>query len=133
MKRRWLVTSASLSRCLEWGGIEGRCGTVAWLQFLGLWYAVQKTSTGSRCLTYNVTVGSEPGEYRLEQVSEHPVLGVASVDNKYHYTGELRLTADVPAKMTVNFPLSESLSLHPLQPVSYSTTALLQILHLIPL
>ncbi|BET02236.1 Apolipoprotein [Nesidiocoris tenuis] len=75
-------------------------------KFLGVWYAVQKTSTGSRCLTYNFTTGPEPGEYLLEQVSEHPVLGVASVDNKYHYTGELKASADVPARMSVKFPLS---------------------------
>lgn len=75
-------------------------------KFLGLWYAIQKTSTGSRCLTYNFTVGAEPGEYLLEQVSEHPVLGVASVDNKYHYTGELKASSDIPAKLSVKFPLS---------------------------
>ncbi|XP_073973666.1 apolipoprotein D-like [Rhodnius prolixus] len=75
-------------------------------KFLGVWYAIQKTSTGSRCLTYNFTVGAEPGEYLLEQVSEHPVLGVASVDNKYHYTGELKASSDIPAKMSVKFPLS---------------------------
>lgn len=75
-------------------------------RFLGLWYAIQKTSTGSRCLTYNFTTAGEPGEYLLEQVSEHPVLGVASVDNKYHYTGELKANPDVPAKMTVKFPLN---------------------------
>lgn len=75
-------------------------------KFLGVWYAIQKTSTGSRCLTYNFTLGEEPGEYNLEQVSEHPVLGVASVDNKYHYTGHLKANSDVPAKMTVKFPLS---------------------------
>nr|AQM58296.1 lipocalin-like protein 1 [Pristhesancus plagipennis] len=75
-------------------------------KFLGLWYAIQKTSTGSRCLTYNFTVGEEPGEYLLEQVSEHPVLGIASVDNKYHYTGSLKASSDIPAKMSVKFPLS---------------------------
>ncbi|XP_014258428.1 apolipoprotein D-like [Cimex lectularius] len=75
-------------------------------QFLGLWYAIQKTSTGSRCLTYNFTVGEEPGEYFIEQVSEHPVLGIASVDNKYHYTGSLKASLDAPARMTVKFPLN---------------------------
>uniref|UniRef100_A0A146KUD1 Apolipoprotein D n=1 Tax=Lygus hesperus TaxID=30085 RepID=A0A146KUD1_LYGHE len=75
-------------------------------KFLGLWYGIQKTSTGSRCLTYNFTLGEEPGEYLLEQVSEHPVLGVASVDNKYHYTGQLKASSEVPARMSVKFPLN---------------------------
>lgn len=77
-------------------------------QFLGKWYVMQKTSTGSRCLLYNFTASSEPNEYDLEQVSEHPVLGLASVDNKYHYTGHLVVpSSDTPAKMTVKFPLSK--------------------------
>lgn len=79
-----------------------------YFQFLGKWYVMQKTSTGSRCLLYNFTASSEPNEYDLEQVSEHPVLGLASVDNKYHYTGHLVVpSSDTPAKMTVKFPLSK--------------------------
>jgi len=91
----------------------GGCPTVEPLvdfemsKFLGKWYVIQKTSTGSRCVTYNFTASSEPHEYNLEQVSEHPVLGLASVDNKYHYTGHLTVPSmDTPAKMTVKFPLS---------------------------
>ncbi|XP_054261456.1 apolipoprotein D-like [Macrosteles quadrilineatus] len=76
-------------------------------KFLGKWYVIQKTSTSSRCLTYNFTESSEPYEYDLEQVSEHPILGLASVDNKYHYTGHLTVPApETPAKMVVKFPLS---------------------------
>ncbi|XP_046681846.1 apolipoprotein D-like [Homalodisca vitripennis] len=91
----------------------GGCPTVEPLndfsmsRFLGKWYVIQKTSTGSRCLTYNFTTAEEPNEYNLEQVSEHPVLGLASVDNKYHYTGHLVVPSlDTPAKMVVKFPLS---------------------------
>ncbi|XP_054280806.1 apolipoprotein D-like [Macrosteles quadrilineatus] len=76
-------------------------------KFLGKWYVIQKTSTSSRCLTYNFTATSASNEYDLEQVSEHPILGLASVDNKYHYTGHLTVpSADTPAKMVVKFPLS---------------------------
>nr|WJZ69071.1 apolipoprotein D-like protein 9 [Nilaparvata lugens] len=76
-------------------------------RLLGKWYVIQKTSTGSRCLTYNFTETSEPHQYKVEQVSEHPVLGLASVDNKYHYTGVINVPhKDVPAKMVVQFPLS---------------------------
>ncbi|RZF42632.1 hypothetical protein LSTR_LSTR001427 [Laodelphax striatellus] len=76
-------------------------------KLLGKWYVIQKTSTGSRCLTYNFTETSEPYQYKVEQVSEHPILGLASVDNKYHYTGVINVPhKDVPAKMVVQFPLS---------------------------
>lgn len=76
-------------------------------KFLGKWYVIQKTSTGSRCVYYNFTSEGEPGQYKVEQISEHPVLGLASVDNNYHYTGKLKVgSPDVPAKMTVRFPLS---------------------------
>ncbi|KAL1116646.1 hypothetical protein AAG570_005118 [Ranatra chinensis] len=76
-------------------------------RFLGMWYVVQKTSTGSRCLYYNITQSPEPYEYTIEQVSEHPALGVVSVDNKYHYTGTLKVPQkDTPARMTVKFPLN---------------------------
>lgn len=43
-------------------------------QFLGIWYVIQKTSTASKCITYNYTRGEEPGEYILKQDSDHPVL-----------------------------------------------------------
>uniref|UniRef100_A0A1B6D487 Apolipoprotein D n=1 Tax=Clastoptera arizonana TaxID=38151 RepID=A0A1B6D487_9HEMI len=76
-------------------------------QLLGKWYVIQKTSTGSRCLTYNFTASSEPDHYTIEQISEHPVLGLASVDNKYHYSGKLVVpNSETPAKMVVNFPLN---------------------------
>lgn len=59
-------------------------------------------------MTYNFTASAEPHEYDLEQVSEHPVLGLVSVDNKYHYTGHLTIPSmDTPGKMVVKFPLSE--------------------------
>ncbi|CAH0777131.1 unnamed protein product [Bemisia tabaci] len=76
-------------------------------KFLGKWYVIQKTSTGSRCVIYNFTNTNEPDHYQIEQISEHPVLGLASVDNNYHYSGKLSVNdPDTPAKMTVRFPLS---------------------------
>ncbi|XP_075220190.1 apolipoprotein D-like [Lycorma delicatula] len=74
---------------------------------LGKWYAIQKTSTSSRCLTYNFTKTNEPFRYKVEQVSEHPILGFVNIDNKYHYTGELSVIhQDIPSKMLVKFPLN---------------------------
>ncbi|XP_054265997.1 apolipoprotein D-like [Macrosteles quadrilineatus] len=91
----------------------GPCPTVAPLpafdmsKFLGKWYAIQKIHTVSRCLTYSFTPSSVPEEFNLEQVSEHPVLGLADVDNKYHYLGHLSVPSpSTPAEMIVKFPLS---------------------------
>ncbi|KAK3915389.1 Apolipoprotein D [Frankliniella fusca] len=81
-------------------------------KFLGKWYVIQKTSTGSRCLVYNFTRVGEAeraaGDYRIEQISEHLLLGLTSVDHKYRYSGLLRVNehASTPANMTVQFPLS---------------------------
>jgi apolipoprotein D and lipocalin family protein len=76
-------------------------------QFLGIWYAVQKTSTASECVIYNITTGEEPGEYLIQQISQNFLLGWAPLKHKYSYTGILEKThADVPAKMKVRFPLS---------------------------
>lgn len=75
---------------------------------LGVWYAVQKTSTASSCITYNFTRGDEPGEYELEQVSQHFVLGLTPLKHDYKYKGVLSMNEpSIPAKMTVRFPLSE--------------------------
>lgn len=78
-------------------------------QFLGKWYVIQKTSTGSRCLVYNFTHVPEEKGYRVEQVSEHLLLGLTSVDHKYRYSGLLQANenAATAANMTVRFPLSE--------------------------
>ncbi|XP_026284936.1 apolipoprotein D [Frankliniella occidentalis] len=81
-------------------------------KFLGKWYVIQKTSTGSRCLVYNFTRVGEAeraaGDYRVEQISEHLLLGLTSVDHKYRYSGLLRVNpdSDSAANMTVQFPLS---------------------------
>lgn len=71
-------------------------------QFLGLWYVIQKTSTSSKCLIYNITQGDEPSQYRIEQTNPIPGVG-----KPYHYTGELSVPIpSVPAKMTAKFPLN---------------------------
>lgn len=74
---------------------------------------IQKTSTGSRCLVYNITrtpeaQGEAHGQFRIEQISEHLLLGLTSVDHKYRYTGLLHVNpgATTNANMTVHFPLS---------------------------
>lgn len=78
------------------------------LQFLGIWYAVQKTSTASTCLIYNITLGEEPGEYKIEQTSQHFVLGLTPLKHEYSYTGTLTVPDQaVPGKMVVRFPLSK--------------------------
>lgn len=77
-------------------------------QFLGIWYAIQKTSTASSCLIYNITKGPEPGEYQIEQTSQHFALGLTPLKHEYSYTGEITVPfSDVPAKMQVKFPLSK--------------------------
>uniref|UniRef100_A0A8D8TZ32 Apolipoprotein D n=1 Tax=Cacopsylla melanoneura TaxID=428564 RepID=A0A8D8TZ32_9HEMI len=72
-------------------------------QFLGLWYVIQKTSTSSKCLIYNITQSpDEPSVYRIEQTNPIPGVG-----KPYHYTGELTVPIpSVPAKMTAKFPLT---------------------------
>ncbi|XP_023716673.1 apolipoprotein D [Cryptotermes secundus] len=76
-------------------------------KFLGKWYVVQKTSTGSKCLTETYVKSNETGKYVIRQVSEHLILGLTSLNHEYTYEGELTVpeTSD-PARMTVRFPLS---------------------------
>ncbi|XP_046610640.1 apolipoprotein D-like [Neodiprion virginianus] len=76
-------------------------------RYLGLWYVIQKTSTASKCITYNYTRGDEPGEYVLTQDSDHPILGLTPLKHEYHYTGELTVPEpSTPARMQIRFPLS---------------------------
>ncbi|KAG7200009.1 hypothetical protein KM043_014430 [Ampulex compressa] len=76
-------------------------------RFIGVWYAIQKTRTASKCVTYNYTRGEEPGEYTITQVSDHPVLGLTPLKHEYHYTGILSVPEpSTPARMEVRFPLS---------------------------
>ncbi|CAK9800566.1 Apolipoprotein D [Anthophora quadrimaculata] len=78
-------------------------------KFLGVWYVIQKTSTASKCITYNYTRGEEPGEYILTQDSNHPIIGLTPLKHEYHYTGELTVPEpSVPGRMQVRFPLSIS-------------------------
>lgn len=75
---------------------------------MGIWYAIQKTSTASTCLVYNITRGEEPGEYLIEQTSQHFALGLTPLKHEYSYTGQLSVPIpELPAKMRVSFPLSE--------------------------
>nr|XP_003703611.1 PREDICTED: apolipoprotein D-like isoform X1 [Megachile rotundata] len=76
-------------------------------RFLGVWYVIQKTSTASKCITYNYTRGEEPGEYVITQDSDHPMLGLTPLKHEYHYTGELSVPEpSTPGRMQVRFPLS---------------------------
>jgi len=76
-------------------------------QFLGIWYAIQKTTTASTCVVYNVTLGEEPGEYFIEQVSQHFALGLTPLRHEYSYTGQVLVPdPDVPGKMKISFPLN---------------------------
>lgn len=75
---------------------------------LGIWYAIQKTSTASTCIVYNFTKTDEPDEYELEQTSQHFVLGLTPLEHQYKYTGRLKVPdPSVPARMTAKFPLSK--------------------------
>ncbi|XP_011162593.1 apolipoprotein D [Solenopsis invicta] len=76
-------------------------------RFLDLWYVIQKTSTGSKCITYNYTRGEEPGEYVLTQDSDHLILGLTPLKHEYHYTGQLTVPEpSTPGRMEVRFPLN---------------------------
>lgn len=76
-------------------------------KMLGIWYVVQKTSTASHCLTYNITRGEDPGEYEIEQVSQHFILGLTPLKHDYRYTGTIKTNdPSMPGKMRVRFPLS---------------------------
>ncbi|XP_065345000.1 apolipoprotein D-like [Cloeon dipterum] len=75
-------------------------------KFLGLWYVIQKSSTASNCLVNNYTRTAD-GDIRLEQNSEHFLLGLGDVDHVYRYTGVLKQPDRYnPAAMRVKFPLS---------------------------
>lgn len=76
-------------------------------KFLGVWYVIQKTGTASTCVIYNITKGEDPGEYAIEQLSQRAPLSIGPFKHEYSYTGKLTVTdRDVPARMTVRFPLS---------------------------
>lgn len=56
---------------------------------------------------YNFTRGTEPGEFVLQQTSQHFAIGLTPIKHEYSYTGDLTVPdRDVPAKMRVRFPLS---------------------------
>lgn len=49
----------------------------------------------------------EPGMYKIQQISQDYLLGVAPVSHRYSYTGELEvIDNDIPSKLTVKFPLN---------------------------
>lgn len=77
-------------------------------QFLGIWYVIQKTGTASSCVVYNITKNQDtPDEYFIEQISQKAPLSITPIKHEYSYTGKLTVTdRDVPARMTVRFPLS---------------------------
>ena len=73
----------------------------------GLWYAVEKFDTSSKCLTYEFK--DDPnGEYLVEQTSVLTGLRRFSVDNKVKYRGKLVAPyVSEPANMIARFPLSK--------------------------
>lgn len=75
-------------------------------RFSGVWYAIQKTSTASRCLLYNITATDLRKMYTITQVSVNPVVGLVK-DNLYRYQGHLELSDETKdGKLSVKFPLS---------------------------
>ncbi|XP_015183810.1 PREDICTED: apolipoprotein D-like [Polistes dominula] len=114
---RSIILCIALAGCLALAKAHsyhmGNCPTVEPMhgfqmnRFLGIWYVIQKTSTASKCISYNYTRGEEPGEYLITQDSDHPVLGLTPLKHEYHYTGELSVPEpSTPARMQVRFPLS---------------------------
>lgn len=52
-------------------------------------------------------MGEEPGEYFIEQTSQHFAVALTPVKHEYSYTGQITVPDnDIPAKMRVSFPLS---------------------------
>jgi len=91
---------------------SGECPQVEPMQgfdmrkFLGVWFAIQKTSTASECVVYNISQ-VEPGQYLIQQLSQDYLIGLAPVLHRYSYTGELDVKdVDVPAKLIAKFPLN---------------------------
>lgn len=69
---------------------------------------IQKTSTGSKCLTDTYAKTNETGKYVIRQVSEHLILGLTSLNHEYSYEGIITVPeSSDPARMVVRFPLSE--------------------------
>lgn len=79
---------------------------IIFVQLLGKWYAIQKTSTSSRCLEYNFEKTGEPNSFKLDQMSENSIINVAK-SNNYHYIGNLKADPNLPSRMIANFPLSK--------------------------
>ncbi|VEN42820.1 unnamed protein product [Callosobruchus maculatus] len=76
-------------------------------KMLGIWYVMEKTSTASSCIVYNISRTEEPGEYKIEEISQHFLLALTPLKHGYHYAGTLKVPDEaIPGKMTVKFPLS---------------------------
>ncbi|XP_050312445.1 apolipoprotein D-like isoform X2 [Anthonomus grandis grandis] len=76
-------------------------------RMLGIWYVMEKTSTASSCIVYNITKSDEPDEYKIEEISQHFLLALTPLKHGYHYKGTLKVPdRGIPARMTVSFPLS---------------------------
>ncbi|XP_050442835.1 apolipoprotein D-like [Adelges cooleyi] len=106
-----VLLACSLNRISGHSYHLGQCPTMEPMpdfvmeKFLGPWYAVQKTSTSSRCMVYNFTNTQEPNTYKLEQISENSIINVAK-SNNYHYIGNLKADSSLPSRMSVSFPLN---------------------------
>nr|ABM55636.1 putative apolipoprotein D [Maconellicoccus hirsutus] len=75
-------------------------------RFSGIWYAIEKTSTGSKCLLYNITATDLRKVYNITQVSVNPIVGLVK-DHLYRYQGSLEISDETKSgKLTVKFPLS---------------------------
>lgn len=90
----------------------GSCATVEPMKdfdmkrFLGKWYAIQKTSTSSRCMVYNFEVTDYRNQYTVQQISDNSVIDVVK-DNTYKYRGILEAKDEKNASdMSVRFPLN---------------------------
>jgi len=83
---------------------------------------IQKTSTGSKCLTDTYAKTNETGKYVIRQVSEHLILGLTSLNHEYTYEGIITVPdSSDSARMVVRFPLSEYACIMILKPNRQST------------
>merc|ERR1719464_2002705 len=90
----------------------------------GLWYAVEKFDTTSKCLTYEFK--DDPnGEYLVEQTSVLTGLRRFSVDNKVKYRGKLVAPyVSEPGNMIVRFTLNPLTASFVIMDTDYTNYAL---------
>ncbi|XP_069678973.1 apolipoprotein D-like [Periplaneta americana] len=73
--------------------------------FMGMWYVLYRTSTGTDCLTLNIEATDNPEKFRVIEVSKHLFVGLTNINHKYSYEAELTVPdKSEPARMKIKLP-----------------------------